>query len=246
MCGYYLSIRIYFPHCPPDSIGVTHPADDNVSVVALNEAGKVRVTWSRPALGPGQVITGYSVQYRRRGTTSYTTRSVSGSSTTSYIITNLNLGRVYEVRVASEGLLGLSGYCCYGIQVTTYNREWTAKFMQYKLTVYWLWLTTSQAKSKLITQILVYSLICIADYRCQYFLHELRYCNSVRIVWHTTWYPVQNSLFKLHHFLQMYLGLLLEVCQWWHWMNQARSESLGVNVHWDLVKWSLVTLCSTG
>ena len=97
-------------------------------MVALNEAGKVGVTWSRPTLGPGQVIAGYSVQYKRRGTTSYTTRSVSGSSTTSYTITNLNLGTVYEVRVASVGLLGLSGYCCgIGKEVTTYNSECTVQ-----------------------------------------------------------------------------------------------------------------------
>ena len=100
------------------------PSDADVSVVALDEAGKVRVTWSRPTLGAGQVITGYSVQYRRRGTTSYTTHSVSGSSTTSYTITNLNLGTDYEVRVASVGPLGLSRYCCQsGKQVTTYNSE---------------------------------------------------------------------------------------------------------------------------
>ena len=115
---------------------VPHPTDGNVSVVALNEMGKVRVTWSRPILGPGQVITGYSVQYRRRGTTPYTTRSVSGSSTTSYTITNLNLGAVYEVRVASEGPLGLSGYCCgSGKEVTMYNRGCTATFKQYRMPV---------------------------------------------------------------------------------------------------------------
>ena len=103
---------------------VPRPTDGGVSVVALNEAGKVRVTWSRPTLGPGQVITGYSVQYRRKGTTSYTTHSVSGSSTTSYTITNLNLGTVYRVRVALVGPLGLSGYCCgNGKQITTYNCE---------------------------------------------------------------------------------------------------------------------------
>ena len=93
-------------------------------MVRLNEADKVKVTWSTPTLGPSQVITGYSVQYRRRGTTSYTTRSVSGSNTTSYTITDLNLGTVYEVRVASVGPLGLSGYCCgSGKQVTTYSSE---------------------------------------------------------------------------------------------------------------------------
>ena len=103
---------------------VSPPTDGGVSVVALNEAGKVRVTWSRPTLGPGQVITGYSVQYRRRGTTSYTTRSVSGSTTTSYTITNLNLGTVYEARVASGGPLGLGQYCCgSGKHIATYNSE---------------------------------------------------------------------------------------------------------------------------
>ena len=93
-------------------------------MVALNEAGKVRVTWSRPTVGPGQMITGHSVQYRKRGTTAYTTRSLSGSSTTSYTITNLKHGAVYEVRVASVGPLGLSGYCCgSGKEVMTYNSE---------------------------------------------------------------------------------------------------------------------------
>ena len=103
---------------------VPHPTNDSVSMVALNEAGKVRVTWSRPPLRPVQMITGYSVQYRTRGTTSYTTRSVFGSSITSYTITNLNLGTVYVVRVASVGPLGLSGYCCgSGKEFTTYNSE---------------------------------------------------------------------------------------------------------------------------
>ena len=116
-----LIVCLNFTFSPTD---VPHPSSGSVSVLALNEAGKVRVTWSKRILGTGQVITGYSVQYRRSGTTSYTTRSVSGSSTTSYTITNLNLGAVYEVRVASVGPLGLSGYCCgSGKQVTTFHSE---------------------------------------------------------------------------------------------------------------------------
>ena len=70
------------------------------------------------------MITAYFVQYRT-GSNSYTSHSVS-SSITSYTITNLNLGAAFEVRVASVGPLGRSGYCCgSGKQVTTYNSECT-------------------------------------------------------------------------------------------------------------------------
>ena len=114
----------YFTYIP--SAVTPHPRVSEIGVMALPEAGKVRVTWSRPTLGPGQVITGYSVQYRRRGTPSYTTHSLSASSTTTYTIANLNLGTVYEVRVASVGPLGLSKYCCgSGKWVATYNCECT-------------------------------------------------------------------------------------------------------------------------
>ena len=44
---------------------------------------------------------------------------------------------------------------------------------------------------------------------------------------------------------KMYFTPLMAVCQWWHWVKQARSESLGADQHWDVVKWSLVTLCSS-
>ena len=93
--------------------------------MALNEAGKLRVTWRKPRLEPDQVITGYSVQYRIEGTSEYTNHSVSGFSTTTYTITNLNLGTKYRVRVASIGNLGQSDYCCNGSGkfATTYNCE---------------------------------------------------------------------------------------------------------------------------
>ena len=91
--------------------------------MALNKDGTVIVIWKRLSLGTGQVITNYSVQYRELETYSYITHSLSASST-SYTITNLNLGAVYEVRVASVGPLGLSGYCCgSGKQVVTYDSE---------------------------------------------------------------------------------------------------------------------------
>ena len=115
---------IVYSLCSPTA--VPHPTADSVSVMALNEAGKVKVTWREPILGPGQVITGYFVQYRRNGTTSYTTRSVSGTSTTSYTIMNLNLGTGYRVRVGSNGPLE-PRECCHknGKWVTTFNSECT-------------------------------------------------------------------------------------------------------------------------
>ena len=98
--------------------------DASITLVALNESGKVRINWNRPSTESGQVITGYSVQYRSMGSLTFSNISVSGSSTTSYTISNLNLGTVYEVRVASVGPLGLSGYCCgSGKQIETYNCE---------------------------------------------------------------------------------------------------------------------------
>ena len=101
-----------------------HPPDASVSVVALEEAGTVKVTWSEPELKAGQEINGYSVKYKSKGSPTFLTRSVSGSSNTSYTITNLELGTEYEVRVASVGPLGLKDNCYGGgKRVTTLNSE---------------------------------------------------------------------------------------------------------------------------
>ena len=113
--------RNTFLPCTPFTIDVPRPPDASILVVPLNEPGKVRVTWSTPTLGAGQEITGYSVQYRRRGFVFFSTCLV-GSNTTSYTITDLNLGTVYEVRVASVGPLGPSESWA-GKVVTTFNSE---------------------------------------------------------------------------------------------------------------------------
>ena len=99
------------------------PADASVSVAALNEAGAAIVTWIKPILEVGQEISGYCLQYRRRGFTSYITHSVSGFNT-EHTITHLQLGTTYEVRVASVGPFGLRG-CYYGNwkAVTTYSSK---------------------------------------------------------------------------------------------------------------------------
>ena len=109
------------------------PADASVSVAALNEAGAAIVTWIKPMLDVGQEITGYSVQYRRRGFNSYITHSVSGSNT-EHTISHLNLGTTYEVRVASVGPFGLRR-CYYGNWkvVTTYSSKCSTIHTLYNL-----------------------------------------------------------------------------------------------------------------
>lgn len=74
----------------------------------------------------GQQVTGYSVQYREMGATTYADLSVSSPGKRSHTITSLKLGTMYEVRVAAMGPLGLSEYCCAredGKEVTTYDSE---------------------------------------------------------------------------------------------------------------------------
>ena len=108
---------------PVHSLFIIDVKDDSVLVTALNESGKIQVTWSIRMQGGGQVST-YVVQYRKSGSSSYHNNTVFNATT--HIITNLSLGTVYEVRVASMGPLGLSGYCCgNGKQATTYNSKCT-------------------------------------------------------------------------------------------------------------------------
>ena len=64
----------------------------------------------------------YYVQYRRKGKSSY--HNSTTFNTTTYIISNLTRGTVYEVRVASVGRLGETVFCCgSGKEVTTYDSE---------------------------------------------------------------------------------------------------------------------------
>lgn len=127
-----------WPICSSLQSIIETPPPTDVTVVALNEAGKVRVTWGTPILGAGQMITGYSVQYRRKGITSYTTHPVFAPDTTSYTITRLNLGTEYDIRVASRGPLGRSDSCCgSGKGVTTYCSEWKCRHAEFSQICYY-------------------------------------------------------------------------------------------------------------
>jgi len=64
------------------------------------------VTWGVPS-DPDSILTGFRVQYRRSGSTSWSTSSSSlAADATSHIITNLATGVLYEVRVVARTSAG--------------------------------------------------------------------------------------------------------------------------------------------
>ena len=100
------------------------------------------------------------------------------------------------------------------------------------------------------------SCIIISMSGCHFWKADLGWLHLYKsnsfILYRIVYFSPHNSTYNVYLYTshsaqqQMYLHPLMVVCQWWHWMKQARSESLGADQHWDLVKWSLVTLCSTG
>ena len=87
----------------------------------MPQPGKVQVSWTPPTPPPGSSLTGYSIQYSTGGSGSYTTAGDPGRSATSTIVSNLQVGTQYQVRVAAKTELGV-GPNSYGTtQVTTFN-----------------------------------------------------------------------------------------------------------------------------
>ena len=83
------------------------PAPPTVTASPLSERGKISVSWTPPTAPTGSTITGYSIQYRRRGSGSYTTVSDPGSSSTSTTLSGLEVGTEYEVRVGAKTEVGV-------------------------------------------------------------------------------------------------------------------------------------------
>ncbi|MCY3632241.1 MAG: fibronectin type III domain-containing protein [bacterium] len=74
--------------------------------VNANNIRSLDVSWTAPTVGEAN-ISGYRVQYRRPGTTGWSTSSSSVANTaTSYIITGLATGSAYEVRVVARTSFG--------------------------------------------------------------------------------------------------------------------------------------------
>ena len=72
----------------------------------------IRVSWTVPPLPAGLPITGYSIQYKIRGSgLTYVTVTV-GAGTTQRDITSLQSSTEYRIRVATITGLGTGPYCC--------------------------------------------------------------------------------------------------------------------------------------
>jgi beta-glucosidase len=72
------------------------PKANKVSKASVGKK-KVKVTWSKAS--KTQKVTGYSVQYRVKGTDTWKTKTVKGASKGSVTITKLKKGKAYEFRV---------------------------------------------------------------------------------------------------------------------------------------------------
>ena len=109
------------------------PPPFNVRASPQAERGNVKVSWTPPTPPTGSSLTGYSIQYRMRGSRSYMTASDPGGSATSTIVSNLQVGTQYQVRVAAKTELGVGPNSYVRTQVTTFNGVFT---LQYSCAIY--------------------------------------------------------------------------------------------------------------
>ena len=71
--------------------------------------GALALTWKKPIAVYGQAVTGYSLQYRTLGATTWTTASVAGD-VTSYTLGSLANGTKYQLRLAAVTAVGVGDY----------------------------------------------------------------------------------------------------------------------------------------
>jgi len=87
--------------------GATPSQVSNVQTISGPNPGNISVTWSAPYNG-GFTIGSYTLQYRVTGTGSWST--ISGISSTSYIITGLANGTTYDIQIAALNYIGQGPY----------------------------------------------------------------------------------------------------------------------------------------
>ena len=82
-----------------------------VKAVPGASLGSIRVTWVAPSDTGGVPIAAYFIQYRIRGSTSFTTQSRQPQPTEA-TITGLDPGTTYQIWLATVTAIGIGPYCC--------------------------------------------------------------------------------------------------------------------------------------
>ena len=96
------------------------PAAPTVSANSDTPATKLDVSWTAPTMTGKPAITDYDVQYRKTGDSAWTDASFTGT-TTSTTLSNLTMGKTYEVQVRATNAEGTGGWSSSGAAITDAN-----------------------------------------------------------------------------------------------------------------------------
>lgn len=123
----YYVLNLFHPYGPITVTGIIGP-NSPTAVTALPGAnfGSIRVMWVAPLDTGGVPISGYYIQYRIRGSTSYATQ-LSQPQSTEDTITGLRLGTTYRIRLATLTAIGIGPYCCVQIGSEVFARTHDGK-----------------------------------------------------------------------------------------------------------------------
>ncbi|MCU0273940.1 MAG: fibronectin type III domain-containing protein, partial [Acidimicrobiales bacterium] len=84
------------------------PAPPTAVTATASDAGALTLSWTPPTDTGGAAVTGYSVQYRAQGASTWTTHGTAAGTTAT--VTGLTAGTTYELRVAATNAAGTSDW----------------------------------------------------------------------------------------------------------------------------------------
>ena len=102
--------------------GPAKPGAPTVARDATTPTTKLDVSWTAPSSTHPNGITGYDVQYRQTGASSWTSHSFSGTGTSTEI-SGLTAGKSYDVQVAGIDAEGTGAWSDSGTAITQYTTQ---------------------------------------------------------------------------------------------------------------------------
>ena len=102
--------------------GPAKPGAPTVTRDATTPTTKLDVSWTAPSSTHSGGVTGYKVQYRLTGASSWTSHSHSGTSTSTEI-SGLTAGKSYDVQVAGKDAEGTGAWSDSGTAITQYSTQ---------------------------------------------------------------------------------------------------------------------------